>query len=61
VKKRPIHYNSNPAWMASILSDSGYLSLGQILGSFSAPISEEHAWYQNKLFIISDLEVTAKF
>ena len=30
--------------MASVLSDSGCVSLGHILGSFSAPISEEHAW-----------------
>ena len=30
--------------MASVLSESGCVSLGQILGSFSAPISEEHAW-----------------
>ena len=44
MKRRPIHYNSNPIWMASVLSDSGCVSLGHILGSFSAPISEEHAW-----------------
>ena len=44
MKKRPIQYNSNPIWMASVLSDSGCVSLGHILGSFSAPISEEHAW-----------------
>ncbi len=30
--------------MASVLNESGCVSLGQILGSFSAPISEEHAW-----------------
>jgi len=31
-------------WTASSLNDSNCLSLKQIVGSFSAPITEEHAW-----------------
>ena len=31
-------------WSASTLDNQGCLSLEQILKSFSAPISEEHAW-----------------
>ena len=31
-------------WTPSSLNDSNCLSLKQIVGSFSAPITEEHAW-----------------
>ena len=35
-------------WTASSLNDSNCLSLKQIVGSFSAPITEEHAWAVGK-------------
>lgn len=31
-------------WTSSCLDSSGCLTLRQIVGSFSAPITEEHAW-----------------
>ena len=35
---------NNEAWASSSLDPTGCLTLHQIVGSFSAPISEEQAW-----------------
>ena len=34
----------NENWMGSSLDSDGCLTLKQVVGSFSAPITEEHAW-----------------
>ncbi len=39
-----MHRQRRDNWTGSKLDASGCLTLRQILGSFSAPITEEHAW-----------------
>ncbi len=39
-----MHRQRKDNWTGSKLDASGCLTLRQILGSFSAPITEEHAW-----------------
>jgi len=34
----------NEMWIASSLDSNNCLTLKQVVGSFSAPITEEHAW-----------------
>lgn len=37
-------HRQNDSWIGSCLDANGCLTLKQIVGSFTAPITEEHAW-----------------